>query len=79
MRHKSKLSLFLIHHFREELFKNIQYSKLDIPSYLSLQAKDLLIRLLDKDPTKRLGMDGSLEIKLHPFFDKIDWDKMLLK
>jgi len=24
-------------------------------------------------------MEGSLEIKLHPFFDRIDWDKMLLK
>jgi hypothetical protein len=34
---------------------------------------------LDKDPYKRLGMEGSHEIKLHPFFDRIDWDKMLLK
>jgi hypothetical protein len=39
-----------------------------------------LIRLLDKDPKKRLGARyGSFEIKQHPFFTKIDWDKMMGK
>jgi len=52
---------------------------LDIPAYLSDPAKDLLARLLDKDPNKRLGRNGSHEIQKHPFFEKIDWDKMLLK
>ena len=37
------------------------------------------MRLLDKDPNKRLGRDGSDPIKNHPFFENIDWDKMLLK
>jgi hypothetical protein len=35
--------------------------------------------LLDKDPNKRLGRNGSHEIKCHSFFERIDWDKMLLK
>jgi hypothetical protein len=39
-----------------------------MPTYLSDEAHDLLIRLLDKDPSKRLGKDGSDEIKQHPFF-----------
>ena len=38
------------------------------------------MKLLDKDPKKRLGSRfGSLEIKKHAFFGKIDWDKMLNK
>ena len=66
--------------YREELFKNIKYATLDLPSHLSDDARDLLTRLLDKDPKKRLGARyGSFEIKQHPFFSKIDWDKMMTK
>ena len=41
-----------------------------IPSDLSFEAKNLLLRLLEKDPKKRLGSGaaGADEIKLHPFF-----------
>jgi serine/threonine protein kinase len=39
----------------------------------SPQAKDLLQKLLLRDPTKRLGANGVDEIKQHPFFENIDW------
>lgn len=57
---------------REKILK----SKLTLPYFLSLDAKDLLTRLLRKDPKKRLG--GSMPkdmhvIKNHRFFRKIDW------
>lgn len=41
---------------------------------LTPECKDLLERLLNKDPSKRLGnQSGSREIKLHPFFKDVDW------
>jgi hypothetical protein len=38
----------------------------------------LILTLLHKDPTKRLGNIGGLrEIKMHPFFRGVDWNKIL--
>ncbi|KAA8898867.1 hypothetical protein TRICI_006450 [Trichomonascus ciferrii] len=47
--------------------------KLNLPYYLSADAKDFLIRLLRKDPNKRLGHNDIATIKNHRFFRKIDW------
>ncbi|KAK0660494.1 putative serine/threonine-protein kinase [Cercophora samala] len=55
---------------------NIIKQKLVLPYFLGPDAKDLLIRLLRKDPAKRLGsnMPKDLEtIKKHRFFRKINW------
>ncbi|KAI1432624.1 kinase-like domain-containing protein [Xylaria sp. CBS 124048] len=61
---------------------NIVKQKVVMPYFLSLDAKDLLARLLRKDPAKRLGsrMPKDLEtIKGHRFFRKIDWKKLEAK
>jgi len=61
------------------LQENIVKQKLALPYFLSGDAKDLLTRLLRKDPKKRLGavMPRDLEtIKKHRFFRKIDWRKL---
>ena len=44
----------------------------------SSDARDMLKRLLDTQPHKRLGSGpaGSQEIRDHPFFAEIDWDKL---
>lgn len=58
---------------------NIVKQKLVLPYYLSLDAKDLLTRLLRKDPNKRLGavMPKDMQtLKKHRFFRKIDWKKL---
>jgi serine/threonine protein kinase len=58
---------------------NIVKQKVVMPYFLSLEAKDLLARLLRKDPAKRLGshMPKDFEIiKNHRFFRKIDWKKL---
>lgn len=57
---------------------NIVRQKLVMPYYLSPDAKDLLTRLLRKDPKKRLGsMPKDLwTLKKHRFFRKIDWKKL---
>ncbi|OAQ72376.1 serine/threonine-protein kinase psk1 [Pochonia chlamydosporia 170] len=58
---------------------NIVKQKLVLPYFLSPDAKDLLTRLLRKDPHKRLGycMPKDLHtLKKHRFFRKIDWKKL---
>lgn len=40
-------------------------------------ARDLLTKLLNRDATKRMGVNGASEIKAHPFFHSIDWRKLL--
>ncbi|KAL2827007.1 kinase-like domain-containing protein [Aspergillus cavernicola] len=59
-----------------KLQEKILKQKLALPYYLGPDAKDLLIRLLRKEPSKRLGyhMPKDLHtIKSHRFFRKIDW------
>ncbi|XP_063294477.1 ribosomal protein S6 kinase alpha-5-like [Pelobates fuscus] len=46
------------------------------PSSLSFEARDLLHRLLRKDPKKRLGATGASHIKEHPFYKGLDWDAL---
>jgi len=36
--------------------------------------RDLIARLLEKDPEKRIGARG---VKAHPFFRGVDWDRIL--
>lgn len=58
--------------------QNIMHQKLSLPYFLSPDAKDLLTRLLRKEPRKRLGVgpnDINI-IKKHRFFRKIDWKKL---
>jgi serine/threonine protein kinase len=39
--------------------------------------KDIILKLLEKDPSKRLGFQNDAEdLKNHPFFESIDWIKM---
>ncbi|KAI0485195.1 kinase-like protein [Xylariaceae sp. FL0804] len=59
--------------------QNIVKQKLVLPYFLSADAKDLVVRLLKKDPAKRLGsnMPKDLQtIKKHRFFRKIDWKRL---
>lgn len=56
--------------------EKIVKSKLALPYYLSADAKDLLTRLLRKEPKKRLGFNMPKDLqtlKSHRFFRKINW------
>lgn len=48
-----------------------------MPSFLSINARELLIALLNRNPNKRLGSGpgGATEIKNHVFFESLDWDQ----
>lgn len=63
---------------RTELFNNIQRGPLKLPVSMSTDAKNIIVNLLNRNPSKRLGagQDGANEIKRHPFFENIDWDKV---
>ncbi|KAK6586032.1 hypothetical protein PZA11_001089 [Diplocarpon coronariae] len=59
--------------------EKIVKQKLIMPYYLGPDAKDLLTRLLRKEPNKRLGSNMPKDmqtIKKHRFFRKIDWKKL---
>ena len=43
---------------------------------MSPEAADLIKKLLVVDHTQRLGANGADEIKQHPFFNGIAWDKL---
>lgn len=63
---------------------NVMYTKilsgeLKFPAYISDNAKSLLEGLLTRDPEKRLGANGGTEVKHHPWFGDIDWDKLVRK
>jgi len=64
---------------KEQLFLNIERAPLKLPSSLSAEAKDLIVKLLDRNPIKRLGsgMTDADEIKAHPFFNSINWNDLI--
>ena len=52
---------------RSKMYLKILNEDLDLPPYLSRNVKNLLLGLLEKDPTARLGFQhGIEEIKSHP-------------
>eukprot|EP00398_MALV-I-01_sp_L67-1_P001061 gene1061-498_t len=63
---------------RWQMCDRIRKATLVIPSYVSIEAHDLMRRLLLKDPTHRLGAGpGDVEdIKSHIFYRELDWEKV---
>ena len=60
---------------RESLFECIKNSyDLEVPPHVSIEAIDLLGRLLNKLPHKRIGVKNFDDLKNHKFFKDIDWD-----
>ena len=65
----------------EEMIENIKFGDIKFPPYISLELADLLHRLLQKDPEKRLGsgIGGSKDISSHVWFDRVPWEAYLRK
>lgn len=65
---------------RDRLYANIKGGPLKLPTFLSVDAKDLIKKLLERNPLQRLGAeDGASQIKKHPFFKNVDWKAVLSK
>jgi len=61
---------------REETFNNISAARVDFPRHIvtSDAFKDIVLKLLTRDSTNRLGtLGGAEEIKSHAFFKPINW------
>ncbi|CAD8066415.1 unnamed protein product [Paramecium sonneborni] len=59
---------------KEILKENIKRAPLRIPKSLSQEAKDIIIKLLIRNPKKRLGSkEDAKEIKSHSWFCDINW------
>lgn len=65
----------------KKMYENICYAKLVFPPHLSENCKSILSALLDRKPERRLGHGplGSANVKAHPFWEGIDFPKLLAK
>ncbi|CAD8056496.1 unnamed protein product [Paramecium sonneborni] len=63
----------------KSIMEKIKYESLFIPKNLSLEAQDLLKRMLKKDPQERLGFNDVSVLKKHIFFAEIEWDRLYAK
>lgn len=62
--------------FENILSRNIDWHKDEIK--LPEEAYDFMERLLTLDPEQRLGRNGPDEVRQHPFFKDLDWEKLLI-
>lgn len=66
---------------QSEISRRIQKEQPLIPSSFSPHARDFVLKMLEKNPKRRLGgnhRDAS-EIKDHPFFNGINWQELRCK
>merc|ERR1711962_794119 len=66
---------------RKKTIEKILKGKLNLPPYLTPDARDLLRRLLKKQATQRLGggVDDAVPIKEHNFFRQLNWDDVIAR
>jgi len=63
---------------QKEMYDRILHQPLSISSMASPHSKDILKKLLHKDRHQRLGAKRDFdEIKEHPFFESINWEKLV--
>jgi serine/threonine protein kinase len=60
------------------MFERILKAELTFPSHIKPDARHLLAALLTRDPDKRLGSGpgDAWDIRNHPFFAPLDWNKV---
>ena len=63
----------------EKIDETIYNQKVEYPEKMSDEAKDIISKLLEIEPQKRLGYNNSDEIKKHPFFQQIDFEQLYNK
>jgi serum/glucocorticoid-regulated kinase 2 len=73
------------HKNKNKMYHFIKESKVNFPDperhkiFVSDNAKDLILRLLDKNKKTRLGVNGIDEIMKHPWFADLDLDALIAK
>ncbi|KAM6296824.1 ribosomal protein S6 kinase beta-1 isoform X3 [Numenius arquata] len=66
---------------RKKTIDKILKCKLNLPPYLTQEARDLLKKLLKRNAASRLGAGpgDAGEVQAHPFFRHINWDELLAR
>ena len=77
---------------KTRMFDLINSGSLSFPKFIQIEgeekprnykvsddAENIITKLLEKDPEKRLGRQGIIEIKKHPFFSGINFDDLIKK
>lgn len=66
---------------QQEISQRILKAPVPVPNSVQFEVRDFILKLLVKDPRKRLGggTKDAKDIKLHPFFKKLDWDLLAKK
>lgn len=61
----------------EIMYEKIMTADLVFPRHFLPETRSLLSGMLNRDVTKRLGYNGAEELKAHPFFAGLDWEKVM--
>uniref|UniRef100_A0A673LSK0 Ribosomal protein S6 kinase n=1 Tax=Sinocyclocheilus rhinocerous TaxID=307959 RepID=A0A673LSK0_9TELE len=66
---------------RKKTIDKILKCKLNLPPYLTQEARDLLKRLLKRNASSRLGAGpgDATEVQTHPFFRHVNWEDLLAR
>lgn len=66
---------------QHDISQRILKAPVPVPNSVQSDVRDFILKLLVKEPRKRLGggINDAKEIKQHPFFKKIDWDLLAKK
>lgn len=64
---------------RALMFHAVQTQEVSFPPHLSTPVRHLMQRLLDKNPSTRLGAQGVEEVKEHPWCREVQWETVLMK
>jgi p70 ribosomal S6 kinase len=64
---------------RKRTIDKILHGRLQLPQYLTVDAKDIIKRLLKRHPPNRLGSgpEDAVPIKKHGYFRNMDWEALL--
>ncbi|KAM0259142.1 hypothetical protein ACHAQJ_003514 [Trichoderma viride] len=71
------LPLFFDENSKEICCNLLNLEPIQISESIPLASRDIIMRLLDREPDHRLGAKGAYEVKAHPFFADIDWIELL--
>jgi len=63
----------------KQIIHQITTQDIQMKEYFTKEFRDLLENLLQKYPYNRLGCTGTDQIKSHPFFKGVNWDKVVFK
>ena len=66
-------------HIKNEEFDESKYKNIKYPEKMSPEAKELIEKLIEIEPEKRLGYNSSDEIRNSAFFKEVDFEKVYNK